>query len=161
MERANAGFLVVVALAVVVGAVTATGYGGELQARDESSAVVAGLEVDVTDAAVRDGTLEVTVTTTNPTDHELALTGTTVRVHNRSEETLAFGTATVLSGDTTLAPGGSATATYRVRVSPSGLPALRAALAEDADVTVTHSVRLRGISVSVTRADPAPLVEGR
>lgn len=160
MERANAGFLAVVALSALVGAAVAMGHGGELQAQDATE-TFDRIRVDVTDAAIRDGGLEVTVTAENPTVHDLTVTGTVVRVHNASATKLAFGPASVVSGGTSLPADGSLTATYRVRVGPSRLPALRAALDGDAAVTVKYSFELRGVSAAVAKTDPEPTAEGR
>lgn len=160
MERANAGFLVVVVVSALVGAAAATGHGGTLRAQ-AATATLDAVQVDVTDAAVRDGGLELAVTAENPTVHDLTVTGTTVRVHNASEAKLAYGQASLVSGGTSLPAGESLTATYRARVSPSRLPALRAALAADAAVTVTQEIRLQGVSDAITNTDPAPTAEGR
>lgn len=159
MERVNAVFLAAVLAAAGVGAAATAGYGGSLQARDASVDVVDAVEADVTSAAVRDGRLELTVTVTNPTDHDLAVTGAAVRVHNRTDRRLASGSAERLSGGTDLPAGGSLTATYAVRVSPSNADALQAALAADAAVTIRHGVRLRSVTATVTATDRRPNAE--
>lgn len=161
MERLNAAFLAVVVVAAGVGAATAAGHGGELQARDLAAGVVGDVSVDVTNLTTSDGGLLATATVRNPTDHDLEVTGVVVRVHNRSERKLAYGNAERRAGDTALPAGGSLTATYAVNVGPPGRPVLRAALAaDDAAVTIKYSLRLRGVTTTVTATDRSPGGEG-
>lgn len=86
--------------------------------------------VTVTDAAVANGGLELTVRVDNPSDYQMRTTGLYVRTHTEGDATIGFGSARPLEGSVFLERGETATASYRLPLSSSQARQLNETIAD-------------------------------
>lgn len=158
MERTNAAFLLIVALSVLLGANVAAGFGSDLRTTDAISVVKDRLSTDVSDVAVEDGAMVVTVEIENPTGYDFRVTGSHFRAYNDTETKLAYASGQRIDdGEDVLPARGSLALRYRVPLTPAQAEKLEVALRKgDASLTGTHSLRLNDIQFSIA-IDPVDL----
>lgn len=151
MERTNVAFLLVVALSTVLGASVAAGFGSDLRAIDAVSVVQDRISTEITDAAIEDQRLQVTVRVHNPTRYDFRLSGSHFRVYNDTEPKLAYASGErVDDGDDLLGARNSLVLSYQIRLTPTQDRALQAALRKgDANLRGTHSLWLGDTQFSV------------
>lgn len=163
MRRVNVVFVAIVVGSVLSGGVAAAGFGTELATLDTISIVEDQIRTDVTALRVEDDELWITVRLTNPTGYVIHLEGTFVRVFQGSPTQLAYGAGQRVDDGAERVPArGEVSAEYVVGLSSEQADRLRTAFeAGPVQLTVFHSLTLRGESFEVARTNVTVTGEGR
>lgn len=161
MERANALFVLLVALSVGVGATVAADFGSEIDTVGNVVPVVQDqVTTEVTEVRIVDEQLRVTVRIDNPTGYDLRLTGAFFRMSNETDVQIVAGAATRIDdGPSTIPAKGSLRVSYEVPIHPSQVEEVRAALERGATLSGRLGVVLNDHSFTV-QVEPRPVSAG-
>lgn len=143
MDRLRFAFAALLVLSVSLAGATAVDEGNRLQAIDAVRVVEPRVAVDVTDVALGERSLAVSVWIRNPTRLRLELRGARFRLSNETNERLASGAGTRLDdAGSTVPADGSLRVTYAVGLPDDRREHVRGALERGATLSMNFAMHL-------------------